>query len=253
MSDLPKMEELLEAGVHFGHQTGRWHPKAGPYIFGVRNNVHIIDLEATLKELEKAMDFARKTVASGGVVLFLGTKKQVRDIIKKHAIECEMPYLTERWLGGMLTNFGEVLTLLRKFKDLQRRQEKGEFKKYTKKEQLVFAREIEKLRTRIGGIQDLTKIPDAIYIVDLKYEKTARTEAETRGVKIIAPCDTNINPTGIDYPIPANDDAVKSIDLITGMIAKACKEGKAEAAKNPLPTPKPKNDYRKAGSQKDKK
>ena len=236
------IKDLLEAGAHFGHQKERWNPKMRPFIFATRDDVHIIDLEETLKYLERAMDFARTTAANGGVVLFLGTKKQVHDIIKKHAIECGMPYLTERWLGGMLTNFGEVLTLLRKFKDLLRRQEKGEFKKYTKKEQLVFAREIEKLRTRIGGIQDLTKIPDAIYIVDLKYEKTARTEAESKGVKIIGICDSNINPTGIDYPIPGNDDAVKSIELITGMIARACKEGKAEAAKNPPAVTKPKKD-----------
>jgi len=222
--------------VHFGHQTGRWHPKSEPYVFGSRNNVHIIDLEETLKGLEKALDFVRDTFAKGGTVLFLGTKKQVRDIIKKHAVECGAPYLTERWLGGMVTNFSEVLSLLRKFKDLQKKQEKGELKKYTKKEQLVFAREIEKLRQRIGGVQDLAKIPDAIYIVDFKHEKTARTEASNRGVKMIGLCDTNIDPTGIDYPIPGNDDAVKSIDLITGLIAEAVKEGKEEYKKNP---PKP--------------
>ena len=239
MPKLPTMEELLEAGVHFGHQTGRWHPKSEPYVFGSRNNVHIIDLEETLKALEKSLGFVKDTVAKGGTILFLGTKKQVRDIVKKHAVDCGMPYLTERWLGGMVTNFSEVLSLLRKFKDLQKKQEKGELKKYTKKEQLVFAREIEKQRKRIGGVQDLAKIPDVIYIIDLKYEKTARTEAQVKGVKIVAICDTNIDPTKIDYPIPGNDDAVKSIELITGLIAEAVKEGQAEAAKGPQPTPAP--------------
>lgn len=237
MPKLPTLEELLEAGVHFGHQTGRWHPKAEPYVFGARNNIHIIDLEKTLEGLEKALDFVRQTTAKGGTVLFLGTKKQVQDIVKKHATECGEPYLTESWLGGMFTNFSEILSLIKKYNDLLRRQEKGELKKYTKKEQLIFAREIEKLRHRIGGVQDLKKVPEAIYIVDFKNEKTARTEAEKRGVKLIGICDTNIDPTSIDYCIPGNDDAVKSVDLITGLIAQAAKEGKAEAAAKGAPTP----------------
>lgn len=229
---------MLEAGVHFGHQTGRWHPKAEPYIFGARNNVHIINLEETQKYLEKALDFVRQTVARGGVVLFLGTKRQAKDIVKRYAIECGAPYLTERWLGGMLTNFSEILILLRKFRDLQKRQEKGELKKYTKKEQLVFAREIETLRQRIGGIQELNKIPDAIFVVDLKYEKTARAESDNRGVKLVALCDTNIDPTGVAYCIPANDDAVKSIELMTRYVAEAVKEGREEAKRGAAPESK---------------
>jgi len=235
MPKLPTIEQMLEAGVHFGHQTGRWHPKSEPYIFGARNNIHIIDLEETQKALEKALNFVKDTVARGGVILFLGTKRQARDIVKKYATECGMPYLTERWLGGMVTNFGEILSLLRKFRELQKKQEKGELKKYTKKEQLVFAREIENLRKRIGGVQELNKVPDAIYVVDFKHEKTARSEAEKRGIKLMGLCDTNIDPTGIDYHIPGNDDAVKSVDLITSLIAEAVKEGKEEAKRTPAP------------------
>lgn len=229
---------MLEAGAHFGHTASRWHPKAEPYIFGKRNDIHIIDLEKTQQALERAAEYVRDTVAKGGVILFLGTKKQAQDIVKKYAMDCGMPYLTERWLGGMITNFNELLTLLKKFKDLQKRQEKGEFKKYTKKEQLVFAREIEKLNVKIGGVQDMVKIPDVIYIIDLKHEKTARAEAEKRGVDIVAICDSNIDPTGIAYCIPGNDDAVKSIDLITGVIAEAVKEGRELQKTMPAKTPK---------------
>jgi len=220
---------MLEAGVHFGHQVGRWHPKAEPYIFTQRNNIHIIDLDETRKALEHVLGFVRDTVAKGGIILFLGTKNQARDIVKKYASECGMPYLTEGWLGGLITNFKEILILIKKYNELLRRQEKGEFKKYTKKEQLVFAREIEKLHHRVGGIKDLVKIPDAIYIVDLRHEKTARREAEKKGMKMVAICDTNIDPTSIDYCIPANDDAVKSIEIVTRLIAEAVQEGKEEA------------------------
>lgn len=231
MPKIPTLKEMLEAGVHFGHQISRWHPKAEKYIFGQKQNVHIIDLEQTQKDLEKVLEFVKDTAAKGGKILFLGTKKQAQDIVKKYATECGMPYLTESWLGGLFTNFKELSILIRKFNDMQKKQEKGELKKYTKKEQLVFAREIGKLQRRIGGIKDLSKTPEAIYIVDLKNEKTARAEAEKRKVKIVAICDTNIDPTTIDYCIPGNDDAVKSIEMMTRLVSEAVNEGKKEADK----------------------
>lgn len=226
MPKIPTLKEMLKSGVHFGHQVSKRHPQMEPYIFTAKNGIHIINLEKTQKKLEKALDFVKETTAKGGIVLFLGTKKQAQNIVKKYAQECGMPYVVERWLGGTLTNFSIILKLLNKFNDLKQKQESGELEKYTKKEQLEFSREIEKLEKIVGGIKDLKKIPEAVYVVDIKREKTAVREAKKKKVDIVSICDTNVNPRGIDYIIPANDDATKSIELITGLMAEAVKEGK---------------------------
>ncbi len=226
MPEVPTLLEMLKSGVHFGHQTSRWHPKMKPYIFTQRNGIHIINLEETQAKLKEAVDFIRKTVQNGGVILFVGSKKQAQSIIERHAKDCGMPYVTERWLGGTMTNFSVILKLIRKLKDLKKKSEKGELEKYTKKEQLEFKREIEKLEKSIGGIQYMEKIPEAIFILDIKKEKTAFEEAKKRRIKIIAVCDTNVNPKDVDYIIPGNDDATKSIELIVGFISESIKEAK---------------------------
>lgn len=228
MIKMPNLVELLQAGVHFGHQTSKWHPKMNKYIFGSRNGVHIINLEETLKSLEKAAAFSKSVAARGGVILFVGTKKQSASIVEKTAKSCGMPYVNKRWLGGTLTNFAAIASVLRKFRDLKRKHEKGELVKYTKFEQLKFTEEIEKSEEKIGGIQDLMRIPDAVFILDIRKDKTAFDEAVKRGITIIAVCDSNVDPTKVDYPIPANDDGVKSIELMANVMAEACSEGKSE-------------------------
>lgn len=228
MGKPPELVELLQAGVHFGHQTSKWHPRMKKYIYGSRNGVHILNLEETQQCLEKALAYAKSVSARGGLILFVGTKKQASAIVKRVALSCGMPYVDKRWLGGTLTNFSAISTMLRKFKDLKRRQEKGELAKYTKFEQMKFTEEIEKLEEKVGGIQDLSRIPDVIFILDIRKDNTAMAEAVRRTVPIMAVCDSNVNPTDVDYPIPANDDGVKSIELIAGLVAQACAEGHAE-------------------------
>jgi len=219
---------MLQSGVHFGHQTSKWHPKMKKYVFGSRQGIHIINLEETQKALEVAMDFLKKTAARGGTVLFVGTKKQAASIIEEAAKGCEMPYVTKRWLGGTLTNFSSVAQQIRKLKDMKRKQEKGELAKYTKLEQLRMSEQIELLESKVGGIQELTRIPDAILIFDIRKDKTALEEALRRGVKVVAVCDTNVNPLNVDYPIPANDDAIKSIQLMATTLSGAVAEGHKE-------------------------
>lgn len=228
MSKVPSLVEMLQAGVHFGHQTSKWHPQMKKFIFGSRNNVHILNLEETQKALEKAMAYAKSVAARGGVILFVGTKKQAVSVVERTAKLAGMPYVNKRWLGGTLTNFSAIAAMLRKFKDLKRRHEKGELGKYTKFEQMKFGEEIEKLEDKVGGIQDLTRIPDAVFILDIRKDNTALDEAVRRGIPVIAICDSNVNPTDVEYPIPANDDGVKSIELIAGLVAQACKEGRTE-------------------------
>lgn len=228
MEKIPTILELLQAGVHFGHQKSRWHPKMKEYVFVERGGVHILDLEKTLEKIKIATDFVQSIAQNGGVVLFVGTKEQGKEIIKKYAIETNMPFVTERWIGGMFTNFTNVSKLIKKLKDLREKQSSGALKKYTKKEQVEFNKEIEKLEKFVGGLGDMKKVPQAIFVLDVKREKTAVAEARKKGIKVIGFCDTNINPDLLDYPIPANDDAVKSIEMITGLIAQAIKEGKAK-------------------------
>lgn len=229
MPKLPTLLELLKAGVHFGHKTSNWHPSMKPFIFGSRTGVHIIDLEQTLEKLGQALDYVKKLASEGKVILFVGTKDQGKEIIRKKALECGMPYIDLRWLGGTFTNFLTIKKVTSKLVNLKAQRDKGELEKYTKKERLAFDREIEKLEQTVGGIQNMKKLPDAVFILDLKKEKTARKEAEHKKIPIIAICDTNINQKGIDYCIPGNDDAVKAIEIILDYIALAINEGKAEA------------------------
>ncbi len=229
MANVPSLDEMLQAGVHFGHRSSRWHPKMQPFIFGTRSGVHITNLDETRTALARALEFASSVAAHGGMVLYVGTKPQARGIIAKYAEEVGMPNVTNRWLGGTLTNFGEIKRLIKKFLDLKDKSAKGELKKYTKKEQLWFSRDIEDMDRKVGGIQSMLSAPEAVFIVDIKAEKTALAEAKQKGAKVIAIVDTNVNPTEVDFPIPGNDDGVKSIELITRALTEAIKEGKANA------------------------
>ncbi len=215
------MKELFEAGAHFGHQTQRWNPKMAPYIFTQKNKVHIINLAKTVEKMDEAKKFIESVVKDGGKILFVGTKKQAQGIIKEEAERCGMPYVAERWLGGMLTNFQTIASRTKYLKDLQRKIE--EDKDMTKKERLKATQEVEKLEATLGGILEITRVPDAIFIVDMQKEMTALKEAKKIGIPVIAIVDTNVNPELADYPIPANDDAVKAIKLITASIADAIK------------------------------
>ncbi len=238
MPKLPSLTEMLKAGLHFGHSTSRWHPKMEEYIFGSRSGVHIIDLEKTQAQLEQALTVMKEIASRGGNILFVGTKAQTKDIVKKYADACSMPYVNERWLGGTLTNFVQIKLSLNRLNTLKDQRDKGELKKYTKKEQLMLSREIEDLETKVGGIQNLTRVPDALFIADIRTDKTALKEANAIGRKVIAVCDTNVNPKGVAHVIPANDDAVKSIELIFKLACDAVKEGKAHAAKAASEKPK---------------
>ena len=224
--------DMLKAGMHFGHQKSRWHPKMEQYIFGVRNGVHILDLERTTVELQKALDYTRDLAASGKVVLFVGTKKQAQSIVKAAAEDCGMPYLTERWIGGLLTNFDETKQRLKKYKTLKTQIETGEIEKYTKKEQIDIKKSVEKMDRYLSGLTNLEKMPEALFLIDMRVSKTAVAEAQRTGVQIIGVCDTNVNPEQANVVIPANDDAVNSIKIISNLMAEAVKEGKALWEKN---------------------
>lgn len=203
-----------------------------PYVFTERGGVQVIDLEKTVAKLEQAANFITDLVGQGGVVLFIGTKKQGQAIIEKYAKQSGMPYVTERWIGGMFTNFSSVSRLIKKYKRLKEEKESGAWAKYTKKEQVSLNKEMEKLHKIVGGLEEMKKIPEAIFVLDAKREKTAINEARKRKVKIVGFCDTNINPELLDYPIPANDDAVKSIEIITATIAEAIKAGQDKQKQN---------------------
>lgn len=223
---IPSAEELLGAGVHFGHKTSRWNPKMKPYIFGARNGVHILDLEKTLAKLKEAAEFAAQTAQKGGVIVFVGTKPVAKKIVKEAAQNCGMPYVTGRWLGGTLTNFKTIGKRLEYFRDLERQMAEGELKKYTKKEQLGFARKLAELEKNFGGIKNMTKLPEAIFISDIKEDRLVVDEAKKAGVKIIAICDTNTNSEMIDWPIPGNDDAVSAVKIVVDTIGEAIKTAK---------------------------
>ena len=219
--------ELLKSGAHFGHTTSRWNPKMKQYIFTVRNNIHILDLEKTKKSLIKAMSFATELSSKGGSIVFVGTKRQSKDIVKKAAIACGMPYVNIRWLGGTFTNFRTIQKTIRKLEKLEGLKESGELNtRYTKKERLLIEREIEKMKKLFEGIQPMKKLPDAIFITDVKHDDIAVKESQKSKIKIIGVVDSNSNPDGIDYPIPANDDATKAIELICTAMSEAIIEGK---------------------------
>lgn len=226
---IPTLEELLKAGVHFGHKVSKWHPKMAPYIYGNKNGVHIIDLEKTTKQLEEVLAHVKKLAASGKVILFVATKEQAQEITKKNAEKCGMPYITSHWVGGMFTNFGVIAERLKRLKKLEDDRSRGKLQKYTKKEQLEFDEEIEQLNELFGGVRALKKLPDAVFVIDIKREKTAVREATRKQVPIVAIVDTNVNPEQVDYPIPANDDGLKSLEMIVGLVSDAVREGKGEA------------------------
>jgi len=222
------MREMLEAGVHFGHQTRFWNPKMAPYIYGHRNKIHIINLEKTLPAFEDALKFIRQLASKRGTILMVGTKRQAREVVASEAQRCGMPYVDQRWLGGMLTNFKTVKGSLKKLKDMQASKEAGTLA-IIKKEALMFERELTKLEKDIGGIQDMGALPDAIFVIDVGYHKIAIAEANKLGIPVIGVVDTNHSPLGIDYVIPGNDDSAKAVALYAKAVADAVLEGKANA------------------------
>jgi small subunit ribosomal protein S2 len=222
------MKELLEAGVHFGHQTRRWHPKMKPYIYHERNGIYIIDLHQTLRLMEEAYDFIQQTVADGGTVLFVCTKRQGSESVEAAAKRCHMPFVNSRWLGGMLTNFATIRQRIEHLNRLDRQDQAGEWDYLAKKEALMLSRERDKLEASLGGIRDMDSVPDAIFIVDLNREQIAASEARKLGIPILALVDTNCDPTGIDYVIPANDDAIRAIRLLANKVADAVLAGTAD-------------------------
>jgi small subunit ribosomal protein S2 len=222
--------EMLKAGLHFGHKTSLWNPKMASYIYTSRNNIHILDLEKTRKKLELALNFAKEVAARGGVILFVGTKRQAKEEVRKAAEACNMPYVVTRWLGGTFTNFRTIQRTIKKMERLEKMIETGEIKKYTKKEQLMIAREIEKMKTFFSGIKDMKKLPDAIFVLDTKYDHIPVEESRQSKVKVIGLVDTNSDPAKIDFMIPSNDDAVKVIAYMSKVMADAINEGRSHMA-----------------------
>jgi small subunit ribosomal protein S2 len=224
------MKQLLEAGVHFGHQTRRWNPKMRPYIFSERNGIHIIDLRQTLEATERATAFIRDLVAGGGVVLFVGTKKQAQLVVQEAATRSGMPYVNHRWLGGMLTNFQTIRQRILYMRELEQMDDSGVMNALPKKERLKLRRELEKLRAVLGGVRDMQRAPDAVFIIDVRTERIAVTEASRLGIPVVAVVDTNCDPDDVDHVIPGNDDAIRAAQLMGSAIADAALEG-AELAK----------------------
>lgn len=228
------MREMLEAGVHFGHQTRFWNPKMAPFIFGHRNKIHIVNLEKTLAMYNDAMNYIRQLAANRGTILMVGTKRQARDIIASEAQRAGMPYVDQRWLGGMLTNFKTIRTSIKRLKDMEAAIEDGTVDKMSKKEGLMFQREVAKLQKSIGGIKDMNGLPDALFVVDVGYHKGAVTEAAKLGIPVIGVVDTNHSPEGLAYVIPGNDDSSKAIQLYARGVADAILEGRTSAMQDVL-------------------
>jgi len=222
------MREMLEAGVHFGHQTRYWNPKMAPFIFGHRNKIHIINLEKTVDKYQEATKFVKQLAARGGNILFVGTKRAARELVATEAARCGMPFVDARWLGGMLTNFKTVKTSVKRLKDMEAVVAEGGAERMIKKEGLLFQRELEKLNKSIGGIKDMNGLPDAMFVIDVGYHKIAIAEAKTLGIPVVAVVDTNHSPEGIDYVIPGNDDSAKAIALYAKGIADAVLEGREQ-------------------------
>jgi small subunit ribosomal protein S2 len=228
MLKIPSIEEMLKAGMHFGHRTSKWHPKMEPYIYSSRSGVHVIDLVKSQKLLMSALEFMKKLSGENKIILFVGTKTQVKKPLKKMCEETGMPYVSGKWLGGTLTNFLVIKKLIKKYRDLLDKKQAGKLEKYTKKEKLEFDREIASLELKVGGLVNLNRLPDAIFVWDIKKEKTAVAEAVKKNIPLIAICDTNVNPSNINYIIPSNDDASKAIKLVVGLINDAVLDGKNE-------------------------
>jgi small subunit ribosomal protein S2 len=221
------MKALLESGVHFGHRTNKWDPRMRPYIFTERNGIHIIDLQQTVKSLNTAFGVVRDVVSKGGSVLFVGTKRQAQETVKEEAMRCGMPYITERWMGGLLTNWVTFYQRMLEMERMEKMRDSGDILRLTKKEGLLIQREINRLLVRLSGIRNMKKLPDVIFIVDVMREETAVKEANKLGIPVIALVDTNCNPSGVDYVIPSNDDAIRAIKLLVGKVAEAVLEGRA--------------------------
>lgn len=228
MPQLPTLEKMLESGLHFGHKRSRRYPKMEPFIFTTKNDINIIDLRLSLDYLARALEYVQKLGESGATLLFVGTKKQAAPLTIKYATLCGQPYVTTRWIGGTLTNFAIISKMIKKYWNLTGQRDSGDFEKYTKKEQLDLSREIEELESLIGGIKNMQKLPAALFVVDVHSDSTATKEARIKKLPIVAICDTNVNPELVNYPIPANDDAVKGIDLILDLISKSYLEGAAK-------------------------
>ena len=220
------MKQLLEAGVHFGHQTRRWNPKMAPYIFTERNGIYIIDLQKTVKKVDEAYNFLREVAAQGETILFVGTKKQAQEAVKEEAIKSDMFYVNERWLGGMLTNFQTIQKRINRLKQLETMEEDGTFDVLTKKEVLSLRHEMERLQKFLGGIKNMTKAPGALFVIDPRKERIAVAEAKKLGIPIVGIVDTNCDPDEIDYVIPGNDDAIRAVKLLTARMADAIIEGR---------------------------
>ena len=220
------MKQLLEAGVHFGHQTRRWDPRMAEYIFQARNGIHIIDLQKTSKKLDEAYDFIREQAEEGKTILFVGTKKQAQECMKEAALKCGMFYVDKRWLGGMLTNFDTIQTRIKRLKDLEAMEEDGTFEVLPKKEVILLKKEMEKLERNLGGIKDMEELPGVIFLVDPKKERIAILEARKLDIPVIGLVDTNCNPEDVDYAIPGNDDAIRAVKLIADVMANAVIEGR---------------------------
>lgn len=221
---------MLESGLHFGHKRSRRYPKMEPFIFTTKNDINIIDLRKTLDYLSGALDYVRRLGETGATLLFVGTKKQAAPLVAQYAGVCNQPYVATRWIGGTLTNFAVISKMIKKYWNLTGQRDGGEFEKYTKKEQLDLSREIEELESLIGGIKHLQKLPAALFVVDISHDSTAVKEGRKRNVPIVALCDTNVNPELVNYPIPANDDAVKGLNLILDLVSKSYCEGVARKA-----------------------
>lgn len=230
---------MLKAGVHFGHQSSHWHPKMAPYIYTIRNGVHIIDLKKTTTQLQVALDFLTATVAAGGDVLFVGTKTQAQPLVEKYAQLCEMPYIRGRWIGGVLTNFSIIKLVIKKYLTMTKDKQSGEWGKYTKKEQVELNKELARLESNVAGLKTMDKLPKALFVVDVRTEKTAIHEANNKEIPVVGVCDTNVNPSCIDYVIPANDDATRGIELMLQLASEAVMKGlKQRALVAPKAAPK---------------
>ncbi len=227
MAAVISMKALLESGVHFGHRTNKWHPAMKPYIFTERNGIHIIDLQQTVKSLNTAFALVRDTVSAGGAVMFIGTKRQAQETIREEAIRCGMPYVVERWMGGMITNWSTIHSRILELERLEKMRDSGEINRLTKKEGLLIQREITRLETRLSGLRQMKKLPELVFVVDVMREATAVHEANIKGIPVIALVDTNCDPSSVDYIIPSNDDAIRAIKLLVAKIADAVIEGKA--------------------------
>src|SRR5947208_6216152 len=231
------MRQMLEAGVHFGHQTRYWNPKMADFIFGQRNKIHIVNLEKTLAMYQDAMKYVRQLASNRGTILFVGTKRQAREIVAEEAQRCGMPFVDHRWLGGMLSNYKTVKGSIKRLKDLETMKEDGTFERMTKREALSLSRELDKLNKSLGGIKNMGALPDAVFVIDVGYHKIAVTEAKKLGIPIVAVVDTNHSPDGIAYVIPGNDDSSRAIRLYARGVADAVLEGKSQSVKETVPGP----------------